>query len=138
MKTIKNPVLVGMLSAAAVLSFGITYLLTQHPNKRTDTTTISIEGKNYTVLRAKNAAEWSRGLMNVRHLDQADGMAFYFPRKATQTFWNMNTYMDLEIVWMDGDRVVGRSNLPSIEKSKNIVYVSSPEPANIVVELVKK
>ena len=41
MKTIKNPVLVGMLSAAAVLSFGITYLLTQHPNKRTDTTTIS-------------------------------------------------------------------------------------------------
>ena len=136
MKRIKNPLIVGVLSAAAVLTFAGTYLFTKRPQENKNTTSIVIEGKKYTVLTARNPAEWARGLMYVRTLAHADGMAFYFPGKKTQKFWNMNTYMDLEIIWMDGNRVVGRSQLPSIEKSKDVVYVESPEPVDVVVELV--
>lgn len=137
-KTIKNPVLVGVLSVAAMITFAGVYFFTKNPSTNSDTRIIEIEGREYRVLAATNTAQWSRGLMHVRHLDHADGMAFYFGQARTQTFWNMNTYMDLEVVWMRDGKVIGRSALPSIEKSQDVVYISSPGPADTVVELVKR
>ncbi len=96
-----------------------------------------IEGKVYRLLAARTPAEWSQGLMNIRHLDKKEGMIFLFPDKKVRTFWNKNTYLNLEVIWMDGDRVVGRDLLPSIEKSKEVVTVRSPMPVDKVVELVK-
>lgn len=75
--------------------------------------------------------------MNYRKPVDFDGMLFILPNKNIQTFWNENTYMDLNLYWLDDDRVVGVSFLPSIEVSKGIVYVSSPKPANKVIELIK-
>ena len=137
MKKISNPILVGALSVAAMMTFAGVFFFTKNPSTNPDTTTITIEGKKYTLLQARTPAEWSRGLMHVRRLDHADGMVFYFGEARSQTFWNMNTYMDLEVVWMREGAVIGRSQLPSIKKSKDIVYVSSPGPADTVVELVK-
>ena len=36
-------------------------------------------------------------------------MIFIFPDKERQTFWNKNTYLDLDIYWMNDDKVVGKS-----------------------------
>ncbi len=138
MKTIRNPILVSVLSAAALLTFAGVYFFTKNPSTNSDTRTIEIEGREYRVLAATNTAQWSRGLMHVRRLDHADGMAFYFGEARTQTFWNMNTFMDLEVVWMRDGKVIGRSDLPSIEKSQEVVYITSPGPADTVVELVKQ
>lgn len=102
-----------------------------------------LEGKNpstslrtsYKLLVADTPDKWERGLMYFRSLEGVDGMIFIFPEKNIQNFWNKNTFMDLELLWIDGDRIVGKSKLPSIEKSKKIITVSSPAPADKVIEL---
>ncbi len=94
-----------------------------------------LENKNYRLLVAKNQSQWEQGLMYFRKLDGVGGMIFEFPDKQYRTFWNKNTYMNLKLYWLDGDKVVGTSDLPSIEKSGSIITVSSPAPVNNVIEM---
>src|SRR3989344_2975480 len=89
-----------------------------------------LEGKAYELLLADTPEKWERGLMNFRSLEGVDGMIFIFPDKEIRSFWNKNTLMDLELLWIDGDKVIGKGKLPSIEKSKEIVTVNSPAPAD--------
>lgn len=91
--------------------------------------------KNYKLLVADTPEKHSKGLIFLRKLDGVQGMIFLFPDKVNRTFWNMNTFMDLDIYWLDDERVVGQDILPSIEKSKSIITVSSPQPANKVIEI---
>jgi len=65
-----------------------------------------------------------------------DGMIFIFPDKDYRTFWNKNTYLDLDVYWLNDDKVVGKSFLPSILKSKKVVTVGSGEEVNRVVEII--
>ncbi len=92
---------------------------------------------SYKLLVADNPEKWKKGLMNFRKLDGVDGMIFIFPDKQYRTFWNGDTFMNLDLYWIDGDKVVGKSFLPSIEKSKEIINVYSPKEVNKVVELPK-
>jgi len=93
--------------------------------------------KNYCLLVADNYQEWTSGLMNYKKPVNFDGMIFLFPKKETQNFWNMNTYLDLDLYWLDDQKVIGKSFLPSIERTKDINYVSSPKPANKVIEIIR-
>jgi uncharacterized membrane protein (UPF0127 family) len=99
--------------------------------------TVNVAGRSLKLLTARNPNEWEVGLMNRRTLPQAEGMIFYFPSSDMRTFWNKNTLMDLKIIWMNKGRVVGTSDLPSIEKSGSIVTVSSPEATDTVIEVVQ-
>ena len=65
-----------------------------------------------------------------------DGMIFIFPEKKVRNFWNKNTYMDLDILWMDEETLVGKSYLPSILKSKQTVTIKSSREVNRVVEII--
>ncbi len=96
-----------------------------------------IEGKQYKLVVADNPERWQKGLMFVRKpTKDFDGMIFIFPIYENKTFWNLNTFEDLTLYWMKDDIVTSKSQLPSIEKSKEIVRVSSSEPVNIVVEII--
>ena len=100
----------------------------------------SLEGKTYKLLPAKTPLEHQKGLMFYRDkkdLKGADGMIFIFPDKNYRTFWNKNTFLDLDVYWIDGDRIVGKDFLPSIEKTKEILIINSPKPVNKVVEIVR-
>ena len=100
--------------------------------------TKTIEGKKLRLVVADNYERRQRGLMNVRKpVKNFDGMIFIFAKKEIQTFWNMNTFEDLTLYWMEDDIITGTSDLPSIEKSKEIIRVSSPKPVNIVVEVIQ-
>lgn len=97
----------------------------------------NIEGKQYTLVVADNPKRWEKGLMFVRKPTKGfDGMIFIFPTYEYKTFWNLNTYEDLTLYWMKDDTVTNTSQLPSIDKSKEIIRVSSSEPVNIVVEII--
>lgn len=99
-----------------------------------------LEGKTYKLLTAKNSQEWQKGLMfykNKKELKGADGMIFIFPDKDYRSFWNMNTYLDLDVYWLDDDQVVGKDFLPSILKSKDLVSIGSPRKVNRVIEIIK-
>ncbi len=114
----------------------------------------NLEGKNYKLLVADEPAEWERGLMFVRKCSNSnkfynslsrtvlcsgsgDGMIFIFPDKQIRSFWNKNTFVDLDIYWLDDDKIVGKDFLPSIEKTKGIYTLTSPAPVNKVIEIIK-
>ncbi len=101
-------------------------------------TNYQIENRSYKLLVADTPDLWERGLMNFRSLPGVDGMIFLFPDSKPRTFWNKNTFMDLNLVWINENKVIGTVQLPSIEKSKEYVYVASPGKADKVLELKKK
>jgi hypothetical protein len=116
----------------------ITYFFLKNNNcPNTEAKTYSINNKNYCLLTASNPNQWKKGLMFYKKPVNFDGMIFIFPDKQTRNFWNKNTYMDLDLYWMDRDKVVGKSFLPSINKSEETITVSSPKIVNKVVEIVK-
>lgn len=96
-----------------------------------------INNKNYCLLKAINQEEWEGGLMFYRKPVNFDGMIFIFPEKEIKSFWNKNTYMDLDLYWMNDDKVVSKSYLPSILKSEKTVTVKSTEEVNRVAEIIK-
>jgi len=99
-----------------------------------------IEGKNYYLLTAKTPIEHQKGLMFYRskkELKGAHGMIFIFDKKDYRTFWNKNTFLDLDVYWFDGDKMVSKDFLPSIEKTKEILTISSPKMVDRVVEIIK-
>ncbi len=126
------PLIIGIL---IVLHFVAAPLFTQIQYKDFTITRYTLEGKKYNLLVADTPRKWEAGLMYYRKLPLVQGMIFLFPNRGLRTFWNKNTYINLTLYWLDGDSVVGKTPLPSIEKSGSIVFVSSPRPVDKVVEL---
>jgi uncharacterized membrane protein (UPF0127 family) len=122
-----------------LIIFFIFYFLlkSKTPCKNKEAILYKLENKNYCLLVADSSYKWTKGLMNYKKPVDFDGMIFIFPTKEIQSFWNMNTYLDLDLYWLDDKKVVGKSFLPSIESTKNVNYVVSPKPANKVIELIK-
>jgi uncharacterized membrane protein (UPF0127 family) len=91
--------------------------------------------KTYNLLVADTPIKREKGLMHIKKLPKnIDGMIFFFPTKKIQTFWNKNTYIDLDIFWFSDKKYIGKSFLPSIKKTGILTMVSSSKEINIVVE----
>lgn len=96
-----------------------------------------IEGTKFSLVVADTASRWQKGLMYVRKPVQGfDGMIFTSKHATPQVFWNMNTFEDLDVYWIRDGKVLGKSLLPSIE-SKGMKTVSSPGPADTVIEIIR-
>jgi len=102
------------------------------------TVNYKLNNKNYRLLVADSEDKWGKGLMFYRNLKSADGMIFIFPDKRLRAFWNKNTYLDLDVYWLENDKVVGLDFLPSIEKTKNVFSIRSPGSVDKVIEIVAK
>jgi len=96
-----------------------------------------LENKIYLLHEAKTPEEWQKGLMFVKKPIDYDGMIFIFPDRQIRSFWNKNTFVDLEVYWLDDDKIIGKEKLPSIIKTKTVKIITSPLPVNKVVEIIK-
>jgi len=97
------------------------------------TTTLSL-------LVAYTPEKWERGLMYVKNrkdIGGLDGMIFTFPDSQIRSFWNENTLSRLMLYWIQNNKVIGVSKLPSITESGVITTISSPSPADTVIEIVR-
>jgi len=126
-----NPVLIFVV--AIVLYSAFFLVRSQEPTRK-----ITIENKTYNLLIADDPIEHSNGLMNIKELKNADGMVFLFDDSQVRTFWNQNTLVDLDIYWMQDEKVVGKSFLPSINQTKAPITIDSKVPVNKVVEIIRK
>jgi uncharacterized membrane protein (UPF0127 family) len=123
----------------AALLFFISYIFIYYIIKpHYDVVEYNLEGKKYRFYLSDNVDKWQRGLMYIKKLKDVDGLLFVFPERDYRVFYNKNTYLDIDIYWIDGSSVVGKNFLPSIKKSKKIIYITSPQKVDKVVELVRK
>ncbi|MFA6017123.1 MAG: DUF192 domain-containing protein [Patescibacteria group bacterium] len=120
-----------------IFCFVLFFLFKKNDCHNRQAKTYSINNKNYCLLTADNQEEWESGLMFYKSPVDFDGMIFIFPSKEIKSFWNENTYLDLDLYWMDGDKVLGKSYLPSILKSKETVTVKSTVEIDRVAEIIR-
>jgi uncharacterized protein len=95
---------------------------------------IKIYGNKLEMRVADTPGERQQGLQNVAELPEDSGMIFIFERAAEVTFWNKNTLLDLDIIWVNNSRVVGISFLPK-QSGREIVRVKSPAEVDVVIEV---
>lgn len=82
---------------------------------------------------AAKSAEWQKGLMNRESLAALEGMIFLGTEERYRSFWMKNTYIPLDIIFLDKDfKIVhiAKNTTPLSEAS-----ISSLAPAQYIVEL---
>jgi uncharacterized membrane protein (UPF0127 family) len=84
---------------------------------------------------ANDDRERARGLMyrKVGSMKEQEGMLFSFPRMAIQKFWMANTYLPLDMIFLDKDwKIVGvLENVPPLSRQRRFV----DEESQYVIEL---
>ena len=105
-------------------------------DKRLKTINYKLNGVEYKLLVVDDEKECAKGLMGYQRKEDFDGMLFVFPDKKYRQFWNKNTFLDLDIYWLDDKKIVGKSFLPSINKTGKVMIINSPKEVNRVIELI--
>ena len=93
-----------------------------------ETQELKIGKKKYDVEIAKTAKEKEQGLMNRKHLDEDKGMLFVYDRPQTVGFWMKNTYVPLDIIFINEDQEVlsiyhGKPMTKTIAEEDGVKYV---------------
>lgn len=82
---------------------------------------------------ANSPGERARGLMYRKEMGEQDGMLFVFPDQTSRGFWMKNTYLELDIIFINSERevvnVVSKA-VPLSEEKR-----ASTGPAKYVLEI---
>jgi len=97
---------------------------------------VEIGGKQFSLEVAQTQAEREKGLMNRTSLPANKGMVFLFDGKAIQSFWMKNTLIPLQILFIDGCKIVDEQEM-KVEKdpSNPVSFYVSKSPADKAIEL---
>lgn len=81
-----------------------------------------------------HTAEQARGLSGRDGLCEKCGMLFVYSEEKVRTFWMKDMLFDIDVVWINGDDIVGVQEAISFKKNANAQF-SSPESVDKVLEL---
>lgn len=87
---------------------------------------------------ADTREERRKGLMNRRSLEKNTGMLFIFPGEEKRGFWMKNTYIPLDIIFIDANKTVVKIHeadpQPNATEDELKIYRSG-SPAKYVIEI---
>lgn len=85
---------------------------------------------------ADSTYERSKGLMFRKNLDEDKGMLFVFPEYGDHSFWMKNTWIPLDIIWINKEKEVVYIH-PNAKTCRqySCPSIDSPERAKYVLEL---
>jgi hypothetical protein len=96
---------------------------------------VEIRGNHIEVEIADTSEKAMLGLSHRSKLPDRQGMFFMFPDKADRTFWMKDMSFDLDIIWIDDDRVVKIDRYAKAEGAFPSRVYSSVIPVNRVLEI---
>ena len=84
---------------------------------------------------ASNDAERAQGLMDRKSMTDTQGMLFIFPAAQEQSFWMKNTYISLDIIYLDDHKEIvsvqkyttplSEESLPSFKRAQYVLEVNA-------------
>jgi uncharacterized protein len=104
--------------------------------RSTSSATVILNSERFIIDIATNDQEWARGLSGRTSLAADQGMLFLFPSKAPRSFWMKDMNFALDILWLDGDKIVGwEVNVPPPQARTPLISYVSSVPVDKVLEL---
>jgi uncharacterized membrane protein (UPF0127 family) len=82
---------------------------------------------------ADNDAERMRGLMDRQNLPDKAGMLFIFPNDEPRSFWMKNTFISLDIIYINSRREI--VSIQKYTQPKSTYSIPSEKPAMYVLEV---
>lgn len=87
---------------------------------------------------ADTPEERLRGLMYRRSLEENHGMLFIFPEEKKRSFWMKNTYIPLDIIYLNENKTIVDIDLADPQPNtseENLKLYPSEKPAKYVIEM---
>ena len=93
-----------------------------------ETIKIKINNKTYDVLAARSDEEREQGLQNVVEMDDNEGCLFFHPEVEDVDYWMKDTYIPLDLIFIDADKEVisvkhGEPESEDFISEKGVKYV---------------
>ena len=129
--------LILILVALALMGLGVRYILNEyHESQLVHLHFKSPDGRTtprFGLEIARNASERTKGLMFRKELPESGGMFFAFPKQEEHSFWMKNTYISLDLIFINSElKVVGvLADVPVLNEEQRKVSA----PSLYVVEL---
>lgn len=93
---------------------------------------VELGGQLLKVQVADEDAEHEKGLMFVKSMPQDEGMLFVWPQAKVRSFWMRNTFIPLDLIYLNGNRVV---SVITWAKPFDETGLPSGYPADMVLEV---
>lgn len=87
----------------------------------------------FAVYLARTPEQMQQGLMFVRHLDDRTGMLFLYPRKRIGSMWMKNTYISLDILFVNSNGEI--SDIARAAPPHSLKSIRSSIPVRGAIEL---
>ncbi|MFA4845881.1 MAG: DUF192 domain-containing protein [Patescibacteria group bacterium] len=91
-------------------------------------------GTTITIVIADTQAERVQGLSGHAPLTEDEGMLFIHDDKQIQGYWMKDMLFPIDIIWIDGDTIVGFQEDAPLENPVRTIYYS-PVPVDQVLEV---
>lgn len=127
---------IGRAVAAALFCIGVGLWADAHADalqKRPLTFVTGAGNHSITVEVAENDQQRSTGLMFRQSLGDNEGMIFLYPRDEEITMWMKNTYISLDMIFVQGDGAVARIEEATEPFSERLI--SSGAKVRAVIEM---
>ncbi len=132
LKTKPKYILIGLLFLAAVI-FIIWLSSLNHQIKKP---IVRIGSINVPVEIAQTETARKEGLSGRPSLDKNKGMLFVFSQSGLHQFWMPKMNFPIDIIWIDGEKVVGITpNISDDFNPENPQVYSPPQPIQYVLEV---
>lgn len=96
---------------------------------------IEIRGKVFQSEIADTIATRSRGLSGREKLADNQAMFFIFPFASPQSFWMRGMKFPIDILWINGERIIGIEKNVPVPTGLELTIYSPPEPVDRVLEI---
>ncbi len=95
-------------------------------------TIVEVKGAMVTAQVADDEDERAKGLMFVKGMPQDQGMLFVWPESRERSFWMRNTFIPLDLIYINGGRVV---SVVENARPHDETGLPSGQPADMVLEV---
>lgn len=132
-----NKMTIILIAAGVVIILGIASLFLNPFHAEMKKQSVSIGNTTFKVEVADTMMSRAKGLSGRDGLDAGKGMLFLFDSAGMQGFWMKDMKFPIDIIWINGDRVIGFAENLQPESKKTIFSLTVYYPPSAVDKVLE-